>query len=425
VGAEPFIILAALLLVALGVLGRRVGDSWLFPPACFGITWAGYLVYGLLVSFGDLRLTPSSLVVFVVGAAMVLVSSMLVWIRWRLPPSVHPTPVVIAPDRGILMRRVVIAYSVGLFLVLPSFIGEIRSAMLELDIEDFAVAGRTIRTGEGIDLVPRFYQSLISVGSVLTLLMAWIYDGRRRDRWLFALSLASTLALLIPTFGRTPIFVLVLGAGSILFFRRMIPTWFAIVGVVALLAGGIAIGSALGKGLASSGSSSLIASVAENIGIYFVGGPVGFAHVMERPESVGEHGLSLRIFTQALQSFGFDITLPHNILGYDRMELGNVYTMYFAYWLDWRWVGVIVVGFGYGAVATWLYTHARRGNPIAGVGMGLVFPSIINSATGDGMFASSIPWLLIAVIVGSLWKLPVPRWVTSPMRRRDRAAAGA
>jgi oligosaccharide repeat unit polymerase len=217
----------------------------------------------------------------------------------------------------------------------------------------------------------------------------------------------------------------VLGAGSILFFRRMIPTWFAIVGVIALLAGGIALGSALGKGLESSGGSSLIGSIAENIGIYFVGGPVGFAHIMDRPEYVGEYGLSLRIFTQALHSFGFNITLPHNILGYDRLELGNVYTMYFAYWLDWRWAGVIAIGCAYGAVSTWLYVHARRGNPIAGVGMGLVFPSIINSATGDGLFFSSIPWLLIAVIVGSLWKAPAPRWLSMPLRRRDRAAAGA
>ncbi len=118
-------------------------------------------------------------------------------------------------------------------------------------------------------------------------------------------------------------------------------------------------------------------------------------------------GLSLRFFTQAASSFGADITLPNIVLGYFSDVLGNIYTIYFAYWLDWGWWGILIISFIMGSLCTAVYRFARMGNPAAGVAFGLVTGSILNSATGDGIFGSSVPWLLILSVVGFLWNVPI------------------
>ena len=402
---DILVALASMGLLALAVVARRLADSWLFPPALFSAVWAGNLVFSLVVHYGDLSITPPALLVFLTGAVLFASTGIGLWLGRGLERAAPALP----RERSVFMRRIILAYSIGLIVLFPFYLQAIRNAIAQLSIEDLASGARTVTMGGDIRLVPRYFQSLLSIGGALTLLMAWLYDGSRRDRLLLALSLGSWLANIVLALGRTPVFVLVIGVGSILAFRRKISLVAAIVGLALTAVAAIAMGSVLGKGLDLSTHTSLVEAVARNLGVYFVGGPVGFAHVMDRPTRVGELGLSLRLFTQALQSFGYSISLPNNILGFDTTDLGNVYTMYFAYWLDWAWWGVAAVGIAAGAFATWLYIAARRGNPIAGVGLGIAFPALLNSATGDGLFGSSIPWILIVLIVGSLWRSPWPR----------------
>jgi hypothetical protein len=168
----------------------------------------------------------------------------------------------------------------------------------------------------------------------------------------------------------------------------------------------VVMGVMLGKGPAFEPGVSPVLAVAENIAVYFLGGPAGFAQVMGAPTTVGEPGLSLRFFTQLARSLGADIALPDNILGYYREGMGNVYTIYFAYWLDGGWWGVVIMTFVAGALCTSVYVWARRGNPLAGAAFGLVTGSILTSTIGDGIFGSSVPWLLLLAVVGLLWSVP-------------------
>jgi oligosaccharide repeat unit polymerase len=213
--------------------------------------------------------------------------------------------------------------------------------------------------------------------------------------------------MIILTFSRTPIYMLLAGVVAIMAFRGTIR-----LRTVSLLASlgtflVLVLGAVLGKGPEFDSGKSPLYAVVENLAIYFVGGPVGFGHAMDTPTSVGEPGLSLRFFTQAIASFGADISLPNIVLGYLGDVLGNVYTIYFAYWLDWGWWGVITMASLAGFFSTAIYTMARRGNPYAGVGMGLVTGAILNSATGDWIFLTSIPWMLLVLLVYFLWSIPI------------------
>ena len=156
-------------------------------------------------------------------------------------------------------------------------------------------------------------------------------------------------------------------------------------------------GSALGKGPDSNGTSGAAALV-RNLGTYFVGGPLGFSEVMPAPGAVGEHGLGWRFVSQPLQSLGFIARIPDNVLGELRDDLGNVYTMYFAYWLDFGWSGIIVMALATGSTTAALYEGALRGRLFCLTGLGIVYPSLINVATGDGLFASAMPWMILATL---------------------------
>lgn len=392
-------------LAGLAFTARRLAGSWFFPPALFAGAWAGFILASLAVQFGYLTLTPSAILVFVVGAVVFVVAGTVAW-AWAGSGEAAQE---IAPVRGRVIRWVVLTYSAMLVVFAPIFLHTIRDLLLEMNLEELAVGARTVFSGEQANLVPHYFQSVSSVGTILTLLMAWLYDGSWRDRMLLGFSLASTLAMLVLTFSRTPLFFLVIGAGGLLLFRGRITRATAGLGVCLLVAGGVIMGSLLGKGPDYVGHASRFEAVAQNLGIYFVGGPIGFGEVMDHPTGVGESGLSLRFFTQALQSLGYPITLPNNVLDVYRAELGNVYTFYFAYWLDWGWAGVLFIAAVAGVFSTLLYCWSRRGNPIAGVGFGITLPALINSATGDSLFGSSVPWILTALVVGVLWKAPWPR----------------
>jgi hypothetical protein len=60
-----------------------------------------------------------------------------------------------------------------------------------------------------------------------------------------------------------------------------------------------------------------------------------------------------------------------------------------------------------GFFCTSMYLIARKGNPLGGVSIGIVAGAILNSATGDWIFLSATPWLLLFLIVFILWNMPI------------------
>jgi oligosaccharide repeat unit polymerase len=381
-------------LLALGVVARAVGGRWLYPPAVFALAWSFCIGSGLFLRFGALRFSSDALLVFALGGVLAVAAGIATTILLRrdVVGNVQDAAPAVATS-----VRVTIAFSGFVLLVLiPSFLGALRDATAMLGIDDLATGARTALSFN-LDLVPRRFATAASLGTTVSYFAAAIYDGRPRDRVLLLLAIGAPLALIVPTFSRTPLVTLTVGVLGILAARRRVPWTAAGISFVVVLAGAIAMGSALGKGPDSTGTSG-VAALVRNLGIYFVGGPLGFSEVMPVPGAVGEHGLGWRFISQPLQSLGFIARIPDNVLGEFRFELGNVYTMYFAYWLDFGWSGIILVALVTGSATAALYEGAIRGSLFCLAGLGIVYPSIINVATGDGLFATAMPWILLAAL---------------------------
>jgi oligosaccharide repeat unit polymerase len=391
------------LLVVQAVILYRIDKSWLFPPALFAAYWACVIACTTVIRFGDHSMTANALAVFIAGSIVFAIggctATALVGKEGRSRP--------ITALRKRFIQNCIIAYGVALLALVPMFFNTLKSVSETLGIEDFAVAARFAFTGTDRSDIPRYFLSMTSVGAVLAYSAAWLYDGKRRDKVVLGIAVIAPLMMSVLTFARTPIYMLLSGVMAIMLFRNSVRKrtvlTFALLGILFM----IIIGAALGKGPKFGSGKSAISAIVENAAVYFVWGPVGFGHVMDLPVSVGESGLSFRFFTQTASTLGMNVKLPNNILGYFSDALGNVYTIYFAYWLDWGWLGVVVMAFFAGFFCTSMYLIARKGNPLGGVSIGIVAGAILNSATGDWIFLSATPWLLLFLIVFILWNMPI------------------
>jgi oligosaccharide repeat unit polymerase len=407
------VLLVGIGLFALAIACYRIGRSWLFPPALYAVVWSMVMFVAFLTQYKGYTLSEEAALIFIAGVTSFVFGGFVVTLYFGNKVQTVSVPL----RREKYIKTFIMVYSVGLWSLIPAFIIAVNEAGQTVGIDQFALAarytlGQVDRTG-----IPRFYQSLTSIGSVLAFCAAWLYNGSRRDKILLGLGVGAPLTMSVLTFSRSPVYALLIGVLAILAFRKTVKSSTLAIGALIVLIITMSMGAFLGKtpGLFDTQGSST--EVMDSLLVYYIGGPLAFSEVLASPSTVGEQQLSLRFFTQAFQSFGAEITLPDNVLAYVTEDLGNVYTMYFAYWLDWGWLGVIGVSVLAGIVCTGVYMLARRNLPFGGVSLSLVISSIINTPVGDGLFGSVVPWLLIGALTWVLWYLPLPFLSTS--RRFD------
>lgn len=379
-------------LLALGFVAREIGGRWIYPPALFAFSWSFCLGAGLFLRFGGLRFSSDALLVFAIGGVLAVASGVTTTLLLRRPEVAHARDVL--PDVATSVRLLIVLLGMVLLALVPQFGGALRDAATTLGTDDFATGVRTALS-LNLDLVPRRFATAASLGTTMAYFAAAIFDGRPRDQLLLLLAVGAPLVLIIPTFARTPLIVLTVGVLGILAARRRVPWTSAGTGLGVVLAGALAMGSALGKGPESAGGFG-VEALARNLGTYFVGGPLGFSEVMPAPSLVGEHGLGWRFVSQPLHSLGLITRIPPNVLGEVRFELGNVYTMYFAYWLDFGWAGIILISVVTGTASAALYEGALRGSLFCLAGLGILYPALLNVGVGDGLFSTATPWIILA-----------------------------
>ena len=382
--------------------------AWLFPPAIYALYWCVIVLSSIVVPYEGYSLSLQSLLVFLVGCIGFWIGgySAVGCLGGKAKSNS------ISHQRKDFMQKCILIYGIFLLSLSPLLVYNIRHAADFLGVEHFAVAAR-IAFGEADRVgIPRYFQSFASVGSITCYIAAWLFDSSTRAKFTLAISLIAVLFMNVLTFSRTPIYMQVIGVLVIMLFRRTISAKVVLVSVALMVFLGLAIGVVLGKGPDFGSIDGPVYAILGSITMYVAGGPLGFAQVMNDPSSVGESGLSLRFFSQPFQSIGVNIELPSNVLDYVSPVLGNIYTIYYAYWLDWGWVGIICMSFAAGFLSTVAYIFARRQNPIAGVALGRLTGAVFYTTIGDELFGSAVPWVLVVVITWFLWRCPIG-WVQS------------
>ena len=396
-------IIAAIALFGFMSVGHWTSKSWFYPPVLYSAYWAIILITCSVTHIWSYELSTSSILVFVAGCAAFLIAGLLAtsWLRfWKSETQ-------LSPGRRSFMHRWIRVGSLVVLFAVPGFIFNVNQVADTYGISSFAVASHYALSRDDRLGIPRFFLSSSAVGMALAYCAAWLYEGRKRDMITLLIALIGPLLLTVLSFSRTATYTLLVGTVGIMSVRGFLRKGRLVLLVVGALSLSMVMGAFLDKLPGFEWGVKGLAAVAESLATYFIGGPLGFAQVMDRPSLVGEFGLSLRFFTQTFNSFGGDLVLPSNILGYVRSDLGNVYTIYFAYWLDGSWLGILIMAFIAGLLCTVVYEFTLRGNPVAGCAWGLVISSLLNSATGDGLFGSAMPWLVLLSAALFLWRIPL------------------
>ena len=395
----------------------------MFPPVIYSLYWA-VLLFASSVSYiryGSLP-TNACLVFFAGCVVFSFAGEMAMLLFDRNRNSGRQ----ITEGRRHAIQNLIMLFNLILVIMIPTFIKELREAGDSLQIGRFAVGARIALGQINRSGVSRLFLSLVSIGSFIAYYAAWVYRGSRRDKITLAAAILGPLGMSVVTFARTPVFFLIVGVLAILLFHSRISKVKVFVTLALAVSLMLGMGSYLDKNPNIGLSKTATMEILSSVGIYYIGGPFGFGQVMDNPTTVGEPGLSLRFFTQAMKSAGIDIYLPTNILDYYDYRMGNIYTAYFAYWLDGEWIGVLIYAILAGFISSVCFILAYRKNMIAGAALGLIFSSLLNSAVGDGLFGSSVPWLLIIGIGCIFLYLPFPRFLSlgSQGRRAQALKAG-
>ncbi len=409
------IFIVIVLIFVLAFIARRIGHSWFFPPAVYALYWALILLGSILPVISKGELTADSLAVYLLGVYGFAIGGMIPLFFVRKGRAAITR---VSEKRVRSVQAVIVGFSLVLVIMVPFFVRSIQQMANALRIDNFAIGSRFILGLPDQGGIPRIFRSWTSLAVILAYYAAWQYRGSNRDKLTLTAAVVAPLIMNILTFGRTPVFMLVVGVLAILVLRSRISLAKASLAFFLTLLISFGIGVALKKGPEYRVGESPFWASMNNLTVHHLGGPVAFGQVMNNPEVVGERGLSLRFFTQALNSVGIRETLPNNVLDYIGSDLGNVYTWYFAYWLDGSWLGVVLFSILSGFVSSLVYLLARRGNFVAGAAWGLVISAILDSAVIDLLFGSAIPWLLILTAGAVLYYFRVPHF---PRRKRSPA----
>jgi oligosaccharide repeat unit polymerase len=361
--------LAALL--AINVVSSR---SLLFPPSLFAAIWLLNLI--VLCAVGDLffSVSDTACLVYLVGAIAFAVGGLLVLPIGRATPRTpldrndersHHKSIRYCLDATLLILIVGFPYY---FELARHIAGDTNLLLMLATIRDAEVDAQV-----GADPFGLIGGNL----AVLSLLCApaIFYESNGTWSWRLRTFISVALALAYGFLSGSKESVLII---FVLFFvswiksgelrLRTLAVSTSI--VVTLFSAGLLLVNFAGA--AFDDSSAALRKVGNTVLAYWLGGVVAFGRIADDPDSTKVTQNIWRFFLEVSQKLGADVVVPAAHAPYAVISdnpsirlLGiNVYTIYFSYFPDFGWAGVIIGMAFIGAVTTVVWKRAMQGSPV-------------------------------------------------------------
>lgn len=201
--------------------------------------------------------------------------------------------------------------------------------------------------------------------SYVSVFVQTLFEGYRRHRLTYFVSLAVALAYAFLFTGRTNFLVLVVTLAGILLITRRIPvTRTALVGT--LVFGAVFTGIGFLTGKAGQDQSSLAAQVRgvyDVVMLYAVGALPAFDAFIHGGHEWGWGAYTFRTPLAVLSHLGVPVGVVPLIQEYEFVPFPtNVYTVYHPYFADFGYAGLVVFPFLLGCLHGYLYRRATRGH---------------------------------------------------------------
>ncbi|HVV68976.1 MAG TPA: O-antigen polymerase [Gammaproteobacteria bacterium] len=157
-------------------------------------------------------------------------------------------------------------------------------------------------------------------------------------------------------------------------------------------------------------STSNLLSLIKNIELYLLGGIVAFNETVIYPVLTipFPHDYSLSFFLKIAHLFNNDIIIPAAIFPYINIpDPTNVYTLFFSWFLDFDWPGIIILFSILGFITTLCFHYATRKNPIALMFYAHIVAGLLLSNFFDAFLVGLSFWLQLFIFTFLIYKVPL------------------
>lgn len=358
---------AITLLGCLSFFNYVISNNILYPPLLFSAIWLLNLI-GLVLSGSTFYpVTTGALLIYIFGAIFFSMGGL--YALYLSGNNLNKCSF----SEGRILRVHKILDIILLFTIacLPVYIMKIAHFVTISDYYVLATLRKTsIEASTSSQRSFSIINNLVVVSTFVALAMHYENDGTTGRRWRSILAII--VAVLYGVFTGSKGWVLIFPTLAFLSFIVKKKVHFSTLALVASVTLGL-----FGAGLLminfiySDAGNPLktLEIIAKTIQNYWLGSLVAFNRVIETPESIASTQSLNRFFLETANGFGASFDIPSLYPEYTQVSASgdntNTYTIYFSYYKDFGWFGVILGMFGLGAGLSWVYRYSMQNYPIA------------------------------------------------------------
>lgn len=361
------ILFVLIALLCLSVLNHHVSRNILYPPFLFCFIW--FLSLTALALSGDAfyPVTTEALLVYLAGALFFSIGGL-----YSLTRTKKNLPACSLDDRQhFRVHRILdIGLIIGI-IGLPLYIMDITKAVDVLDYYILATLREAnVEASASSQRSFSVLKNLVVLSTLVALAMHYENDGTAGRKW--RSYLAIVVAVLYGVFTGSKGWVTIfptLAFISIVAGKKVKISTLALVscGTLVLFSAGLLTVNFIYGGVDDPFRTAQL--LAETVRNYWVGGLVAFNRIVEAPDSIAAVQSLGRFFLETANSFGATFEVPSIFSDYTQIsssgEDTNTYTIYYSYYMDLGWFGVILGMFMLGIGLSWVRRYAERNHPIA------------------------------------------------------------
>ena len=361
-----------------------ISRNFLYPPAIFTGGWLLSII-GLVLS-GDTfyAVSAETLLVYLVGALAFSMGGLVVFSGSAVN---NVKPVSFSPMQITRICRFLDFFLLVALVGFPFFWAYVFKNA------DFSNPNLLNEQRQGqVEASTQIYNPLDNLGAIAQFLAMGMYvnnDGSFSRKWRTYLSILLAIVYGGMTGTKGNIVHLILNL-SFISFMRAGRINFVVLGSMFIIAMTLFAAGLLVVNLSYMDldvfSMDTIALLVKHIQGYWLGGLVAFERIVQSPESMESVRHLNRFFLETANSLGANFYLPSRHAVYTHTsptDFTNVYTIYFSYFKDYGWLGVLLGMSMLGGLLTWIYLLAHRGNPLAIIFYGVNMTGILLSVQAD------------------------------------------
>lgn len=334
-----------------------ISKSFLYPPTVFVTLWSVALLFLILVGDFFYPLSGAALLIFVGGSIAFTLGGVLSnFYRCKVSSSIN--------RRSKRMKKFLDYSLVFMVIIFPFYIIRLRELSALSGIGDFWV-GLRVQTSTGLKDEIGFgifayigaYANFVTLAAFSEMMKS--YYSKQKTMFLIIFVFAYNII----SAARSGVMVLLLSMVCVYILHRGFKLKSAFIAVVVFVLLFSIPAVMLEKGTSKESSfSENVTSFRESLQIYALSGLVAFDQAISHPGQVSSNNRSFMFFLNVLKAVGFDVKIESSNLDYiTTPSLTNVYSIYFPYYFDFGFGGVVLIMVALGFILSIFYRFAILG----------------------------------------------------------------